>query len=339
MTTTTPHSSQEWKFDNDEFNEIRPGSSRYHLFRYEGNGILVFDSHSRRSDELLYEETNKIVAREPLPEFKNKKAEKIYEYDRIQYLNMRNYTSNKKIPCEYTLVIPQDSLKFESKFEGGNLRKAIRVSENEYNLLLEFDTETEGYTQWYYFAVENNKADANIRFNIVNLMKYDSLYNDGMQPLVKSLRDGGGWKRAGYNVSYYQNSYQRPISTPNKPVFYYTLTFSYKFEYPNDQVFFAYCYPYTYTQLLAYLGSFKTHEKILRIESLCKTLGDNSCPILTITRNVLTYPSLDFLSVKQKYMYSTMKYNFKDKLKFSEWTFPQERSHIDWQSTSRGNQF
>ena len=54
----------------------------------------------------------------------------------------------KSFPYEYTLVAPQeDSLRFDSKFESGNLHKAIKVSENEYNLLLEYDTETKGYTQ------------------------------------------------------------------------------------------------------------------------------------------------------------------------------------------------
>ena len=61
---------------------------------------------------------------------------------------MKSYTPMKSFPYEYTLVAPQeDSLRFDSKFESGNLHKAIKVSENEYNLLLEYDTETKGYTQ------------------------------------------------------------------------------------------------------------------------------------------------------------------------------------------------
>ena len=31
---------------------------------------------------------------------------------------------------------------------------------------------------------------------------------------------------------------------------YYTLTFTYDFEYDDDTVFFAYCYPYTYSDLV-----------------------------------------------------------------------------------------
>ena len=34
---------------------------------------------------------------------------------------------------------------------------------------------------------------------------------------------------------------------------YFTMTFSYEFQYPNDKVKFAYCIPYTYTEMLCLL--------------------------------------------------------------------------------------
>ena len=47
---------------------------------------------------------------------------------------------------DYTLV-------FESRFESGNLRRAIQVYEFEYDLILKPDYGTRGNTQWYYFRV------------------------------------------------------------------------------------------------------------------------------------------------------------------------------------------
>ena len=44
-------------------------------------------------------------------------------------------------------------LVFDSKFESGNLRRAIKVSNVEYNLLMENDFNTKGHTQWFYFKV------------------------------------------------------------------------------------------------------------------------------------------------------------------------------------------
>jgi hypothetical protein len=44
-------------------------------------------------------------------------------------------------PADRTLV-------FESRFESGNLRRAIQVYECEYDLILNPDFNTRGHTQW-----------------------------------------------------------------------------------------------------------------------------------------------------------------------------------------------
>ena len=40
-----------------------------------------------------------------------------------------------------------NTLLFDSRFESGNLSKAVKINENEYNLFLDYDTETKGHTQ------------------------------------------------------------------------------------------------------------------------------------------------------------------------------------------------
>lgn len=72
---------------------------------------------------------------------------------------------------------------FDSRFEGGNLRKAAKVNNVEYNLWLENDTNTRGHTQWYYFKIvykdvplRAEKKVHRIKFNILNLAKTESLY-------------------------------------------------------------------------------------------------------------------------------------------------------------------
>jgi len=55
------------------------------------------------------------------------------------------------------LTVPETEsvkVKFESRFENGNLWKAIKVSDTEYNLLLSYDFNTSGHTQWYYFQIQ-----------------------------------------------------------------------------------------------------------------------------------------------------------------------------------------
>ena len=43
--------------------------------------------------------------------------------------------------------------------------------------------------QWYYFAVGHMRSDVDYTFNMVNLVKPDSLYNAGMRPALYSKRD------------------------------------------------------------------------------------------------------------------------------------------------------
>lgn len=49
------------------------------------------------------------------------------------------------------------TLVFESRFESGNLRRAVQVYEYEYDLILKPDVNTRGHTQWFYFSVANTR--------------------------------------------------------------------------------------------------------------------------------------------------------------------------------------
>ena len=72
-----------------------------------------------------------------------------------------------------------------------------------------------------------------MKFNIVNLLKYESLYNEGMKPVIwskaKNAMKGLGWYKDGYAIKYYENKNT-----------FYTLTFKYDFEHAYDTVYFAY---------------------------------------------------------------------------------------------------
>ncbi len=60
----------------------------------------------------------------------------------------------------YTISVPQQDniLIFDSRFECGNLRRAVKVNNVEYNLWLENDVNTKGHTQWFYFKVLRPKV-------------------------------------------------------------------------------------------------------------------------------------------------------------------------------------
>ena len=63
-----------------------------------------------------------------------------------------------KLKPYYKLESASDNtLIFESRFESGNLRRAVQVGEFEYDLILKYDYGTTVFTQWYYFKVSNVK--------------------------------------------------------------------------------------------------------------------------------------------------------------------------------------
>lgn len=82
---------------------------------------------------------------------------------------------------------PSDkTLLFESKFESGNLYLAQKVSDTEYNLLMQNDINTNGHTQWFFYQVKNTTKGMTVQFNINNFTKPDSLFNFGMKVSIYS---------------------------------------------------------------------------------------------------------------------------------------------------------
>jgi hypothetical protein len=87
----------------------------------------------------------------------------------------------------YKVISPEErhtTLEFDSVFESGNLAIAVKVSNTEYNCVLQNDINTNGHTQWFYFKVKGVfKKKTNVKFNLINLYKHKSLYQYGMKIL------------------------------------------------------------------------------------------------------------------------------------------------------------
>ena len=69
------------------------------------------------------------------------------------------------------------------------MRRAVKIGENEYNMILKYDHNTTIYTQWYYFRIQNVRKGVTYKFNFVNLVKPESSYNQGMKPLIYSKKE------------------------------------------------------------------------------------------------------------------------------------------------------
>ncbi|XP_071387157.1 cytosolic carboxypeptidase 2-like [Centroberyx affinis] len=185
--------------------------------------------------------------------------------------------------------IPQrdPTLDFESRFESGNLQKAVQVGVHDYELTLRSDMYTNKHTQWFYFRVRNMKAGVTYRFTIINLMKGRSLYSLGMRPLLYSERaceeKGVGWHRIGSNIRYYRNCNQDNNSLT---VTLYSLTWTCQFPYDSDTCYLAHCYPYTYSHLQRYLSRVTSDPAVAaycKLRVLCRSLAGNNVYVLTVS--------------------------------------------------------
>ncbi|XP_020296791.1 cytosolic carboxypeptidase 1-like isoform X2 [Pseudomyrmex gracilis] len=177
-------------------------------------------------------------------------------------------------------------LQFESRFESGNLRKAIQIGSREYDLILTPDVNSASRHQWFYFEVSNMEAVA-YTFNIINCEKANSQFNFGMKPILFSVteaqRGRPGWMRTGVEICYYRNCYQR--SARGKT--YLTTSFTVAFPHAYDVCYLAYHFPYTYSLLMTNIWKWTRQVSAasvyFRAETLCETLNGNENPVITIT--------------------------------------------------------
>ena len=279
-----------------------------------------------------YKETNKFISYNKLVELINIKEP--YNKNNYKKFYYQNYNQNNQIF-------------FSSHFESGNLRYAIKVNSNEYDLILRPETDCIRTYHWFFFRVSlndlseqlkesNNKI---IKFNIINLYKKTVLFNEKIKILSYF---NNGWSRDTFNIHYFVNGIPylidfnnnnnniidnfdtnddkinsvesfsvKPINNLNitngnsiltnfinnsvnniennnnqETMKYHTLTFSFdmdKITTPDKYVYFAYCYPYSYTQLDSYLSSLNHYKDILRFDEIGKTIEGNSLHMLIIT--------------------------------------------------------
>ncbi|XP_063950934.1 cytosolic carboxypeptidase 2-like isoform X3 [Lytechinus pictus] len=182
------------------------------------------------------------------------------------------------------------SLVFESRFESGNLRQARRIGQFEYDLVLKTDLYTSRHTQWYYFRVQKMRPGVTYKFNIINLLKKDSLYNHGMRPLIYSEKEaeasGQGWVRAGHHISYSRSYGFNKNGLLHPEITYYVLEWQMEFKHEDDTCYLAHCYPFTFTDLCQHLDDLMAQperRKTMRRDVLCESRAGNSCFLLTVS--------------------------------------------------------
>ncbi|XP_073965826.1 nna1 carboxypeptidase isoform X2 [Choristoneura fumiferana] len=242
---------------------------------------------SPASPEPYYVPTGKELRPQPVGEEAGTVIFQYYPMSAVNYFSRSTVGGSRLFISACATANGDDELRFESRFESGNLAKAIKITSAYYELHLRTDLYTNRHMQWFYFKVTNTKKQTTYRFSIVNLSKAESLYNEGMRPLLYSTKDANlhsiGWRRCGDNIAYYKND---PTCEEEEQFPSYTLTFNIEFPHADDAVYVAHCYPYTYSDLQEYLSRLQSHpikSTFSKLRLLCRTLAGNNVYYLTIT--------------------------------------------------------
>ena len=256
--------------------------------------------------------------------FLDKKHDTHFNFKKLTYIPEPNNEKEAKII-------------FDSKFESGNLRMAIKLKSeytNEYDLILRKDYNCEKNYSWFFFSIESDR-ETDIKFNILNFIKKKIMFDEKEKIRVLVYNKNDKWTRNTYNVQYYQNNikiippwedmdkfgfndeeknkinifndkfkedeknndifkifYKDKDKGEKEDIpdteFFFTLSFCYHVNKTNinTPIYFALCFPYTYSTLQEYLyklSTTKTNKNKIKFSTLNKTICGNPLDILYIS--------------------------------------------------------
>ena len=250
--------------------------------------------------------------------FLDKKNENHYDFKKLTYIPEPKNSNDAKII-------------FDSKFESGNLRMAIKLNsdiENEYDLIIRKDYNCEKNYSWFFFSIECDR-ECDIKFNILNFIKKKIMFDEKEKIRILVYNEKDKWTRNTYNVQYYENNIKILASWEDKEKmgsndeenifndkfkedeknndifkifdkdkgekedvpdteFFFTLSFCYHVNKSdiNTPIYFALCFPYTYSTLQDYLHKLsitKTNKNKIKFSTLNKTICGNPLDILYIS--------------------------------------------------------
>ena len=247
---------------------------------------------------------------------------------------------------------------FDSKFESGNLRMAIKLNseiENEYDLIIRKDYNYEKNYSWFFFSIESDR-ETDIKLNLLNFTKKKIMFDEKEKIRILVYNKNDNWTRNTYNIQYYQNNIKifPPTEDTEKNIsnnignnlnnflndkfkedeknndifkifikdkdkdkdkgdkedlpdneFFFTLSFCYHVNKTNinTPIYFALCFPYTYSALQEYLyklSTIKTNKHKLKFSTLNKTICGNPLDILYITN----FTSSSTISARQSIIFT-----------------------------------
>ncbi|XP_017877708.1 cytosolic carboxypeptidase-like protein 5 isoform X3 [Ceratina calcarata] len=126
---------------------------------------------------------------------------------------------------------------------------------------------------WFYFGVKVNSPGAYIKFNIMNLNKQLKMFSQGMCPVFKTIPGHLHWQRI----------HDKPTYSMDQKGNDFTLSFTYNApENLKAITYFAFTYPFSYTDLQNYLKRIETKLSKRTITSVDDVYYHRECAIKSL---------------------------------------------------------
>ena len=174
-------------------------------YKNEKNILFYSDNIDNNEEEknklnkpINYEYLLNILQNDPsnIENFINEKYGKVTEISEKTFYNENNINFN-------------DDIFFDSLFEHGNLRMAIKLENsnknfNEFDLIMRKDYNNDKNYNWFYFYIICKK-EMDVKFNIINFIKKKIAYDNNSDVKVLTYNKNEKWTRNTYNIFYYPN--------------------------------------------------------------------------------------------------------------------------------------
>jgi hypothetical protein len=133
--------------------------------------------------------------------------------------------------------------RFDARFEGGNIELVRQVGDRDYEMQILSDFADGLGSRWFYFRVMDIPP-GEYRFTLIGLYAKLKAFVDGFQIVAQSDADGTGWFKLGDLVR---------ASSVRPGVLRLSVTFRVPERPQLDSMCFALSYPYTFTDLNAFM--------------------------------------------------------------------------------------